>query len=153
MAAAAGGLLALLATAALLVNLYFASIALGWSGVRSRLGRFFNACGAETSSCVIVFATPYARLFGGAPNVAAGIPWGLSLLGLAAYWIGTGRLVVPWPYLFVAAATLLVGAYLIYALVAVLKQPCPLCMTGHALHAAIAGLLAAVWWWGQRPRP
>lgn len=144
MATGAGVLLALLATGALLINLYFASIALGWAGLRARLGRFFNACGADTSSCVIVFATPYARLFGGAPNVAAGIPWCLSLLGLAAYWIVAGRLVVPWPYLVVAAGTLVVGAYLIYALVAVLKQPCPLCMTGHALHAAIAALLTAV---------
>jgi uncharacterized membrane protein len=126
MAALAGAVLALLATAALLVNLYFAALALGWSGLQARLGRLFNACGAETSSCAIVFATPYARLFGGAPNVAAGIPWCLALLGLAGYWIATGRLVVPWPYLVVALGTLLVGAYLIYALVVVLKQPCPL---------------------------
>jgi uncharacterized membrane protein len=146
MAAAAGALLALLAAGALLVNLYFASIALGWPRLRAALGGFFNACGAETSSCVIVFATPYARLFGGAPNVAAGIPWCLALLGLAGTWVATGRLVVPWPFLAVAAATLAVGAYLIYALVVVLKQPCPLCMTGHALHAAIAALLAAAWW-------
>jgi uncharacterized membrane protein len=126
MAALAGAALAALASVALLVNLYFAAIALRWSGVRERVGRLFNACGADTSSCAVVFATPYARLFGGAPNVAAGIPWALALLGLAAYWMATGRLVVPWPYLVVAAGTLAVGAYLVYALVAVLKQPCPL---------------------------
>jgi uncharacterized membrane protein len=149
MAAAAGAVLGLLALAALLVNLYFASIALGWPRLRGALGRLFNACGAETSSCVIVFATPYARLFGGAPNVAAGIPWCVALLGLAGYWMAAGRLVVPWPFLAAAAATLAVGAYLIYALVAVLKQPCPLCMTAHALHAAIAGVLAAAWWFAR----
>jgi uncharacterized membrane protein len=126
MAVLAGALLAVLATAALLINLYFAALALGWTGAQVRLARLFNACGAETSSCSVVFATPYARLFGGAPNVAAGIPWCVALLGLAAYWIATGRVVVPWPYLLVAAATLVVGAYLVYALVAVLKQPCPL---------------------------
>jgi len=127
MAVIASVTLALLATAALLVNLYFASPILGrWPGLRRELGRLFNACGAEASSCAVVAATPYARLFGGAPNVAAGIPWCLALLGLAGYWIVTGRLVVPWPYLVVAAATLLVGAYLIYALAVVLKQPCPL---------------------------
>ena len=127
MAAAAGAALALLAVAALLVNLYFASLVLGrWPRLRAALGRLFNACGAETSSCAVVAATPYARLFGGAPNVAAGVPWSLSLLALAAYWIATSRVVVPWPYLVMAAASMLVGAYLIYALVAVLKQPCPL---------------------------
>ena len=127
MAAAAGALLALLAVAALLVNLYFVSLMLGrWPRARQALSRLFNACGADTSSCAIVVATPYARLFGGAPNVAAGIPWSLAVLGLAAFWMATGRLVVPWPYLAVSVATLLVGAYLIYALVVVLKQPCPL---------------------------
>jgi uncharacterized membrane protein len=127
MAAAAGALLALLAVAALLVNLYFVSLMLGrWARARQALSRLFNACGADTSSCAIVVATPYARLFGGTPNVAAGIPWALAVFGLALYWIATGRLVVPWPYLAVAVATLIVGAYLIYALVVVLKQPCPL---------------------------
>jgi len=127
MAAAAGALLALLAVAALLVNLYFVSLMLGrWPRARQALSRFFNACGADTSSCAIVVATPYARLFGGAPNVAAGIPWSLAVLGLAVSWIATGRMVAPWPYLAVAGATVVVGAYLIYALVVVLKQPCPL---------------------------
>ncbi|PYQ08374.1 MAG: hypothetical protein DMF82_01635 [Acidobacteria bacterium] len=119
MAAAAGALLALVAVAALLVNLYFVSLMLGrWPRARQALSRLFNACGADTSSCAIVVATPYARLFGGAPNVAAGIPWSLAVLGLAAFWIATGRTV--------AVATVLVGAYLIYALVVVLRQPCPL---------------------------
>lgn len=127
MAAAAGSVLTLLAAAALLINLYFASLALDrWPGLRRRLGRLFTVCGADTSSCAVVVATPYSRLFGGAPNVVVGIPWCLALLGLAGYWIASGRLVVPWPYLVGAAGSLLVGAYLIYALVAVLKQPCPL---------------------------
>lgn len=127
MALAAGALLAVLSTAALLINVYFASLVLGrWPRVRRALGRLFTTCGADTSTCAIVAATPYARLFGGAPNVAAGVPWCLALLGLAVSWIATGRLVVPWPYLAVAVATLLAGAYLIYALVVVLKQPCPL---------------------------
>jgi len=127
MAAAAGALLALLAAGALLINLYFASLVLGrWPRLRRALGRLFTTCGADTSSCAIVAATPYARLFGGAPNVAAGIPWCLALLALAGYWIASGRLFVPWPYLAVAVATLLVGAYLIYALAVVLEQPCPL---------------------------
>jgi uncharacterized membrane protein len=94
--------------------------------LRARLGALFQACGADTSSCAIVFRTPYARMFGGVPNVALGIVWCLALLGLAAYWLATGRLVVPWPFLLVAAGTLGVAAFLIHALVVVLRQPCPL---------------------------
>jgi uncharacterized membrane protein len=99
---------------------------MGWSALRARLGALFQACGADTSSCAIVFRTPYARMFGGVPNVALGIVWCLALLGLAAYWLATGRLVVPWPFLLVAAGTLGVAAFLIHALVVVLRQPCPL---------------------------
>jgi hypothetical protein len=65
-------------------------------------------------------------MFGGVPNVALGIAWCLALVGLAGYWLAAGRLVVPWIFLAVAAGTLAVAAYLIHALVAVLRQPCPL---------------------------
>ena len=71
-------------------------------------------------------ATPYARLFAGAPNVVVGVLWVLALFGLAGYWIASGTLVVPLPYLVVALGSLGVGAYLIYALVVVLEEPCPL---------------------------
>src|SRR5215831_12209832 len=112
---------------ALLINLYFASLILGrWPRFRHRLGVLFRACGADTSSCAIVVRTPYARLFGGTPNVHVGIVWNLALLGLALWWVLTGRLAVPWPYLVVAVASLLVGFYLIRALVVELRQPCPL---------------------------
>jgi uncharacterized membrane protein len=112
---------------ALLINLYFTSLILGrWSGLRHRLGVLFTTCGADTSSCAIVVKTPYARLFGGAPNVWVGIVWNAALLGLALAWVLSGRLVVPWPFLIVAAASVLVGLYLVWALVVDLRQPCPL---------------------------
>jgi hypothetical protein len=38
----------------------------------------------------------------------------------------TGRVVVPWPFLFMAAGTVVVAAYLVHALTIVLRQPCPL---------------------------
>jgi len=120
------GLIAL-SIPALLINTYFASLVLGCCpGVQSRLSRLFNACGAETSSCAIVVETPYARLFAGAPNVLVGVLWVIALLGLAGYWLVSATLVVPLPYLAVALGSLGVGAYLIYALVVVLKEPCPL---------------------------
>lgn len=120
------GLIAL-TVPALLINLYFTSLMSGrWPGVRRRLGVLFTACGADTSSCAIVVRTPYARLFGGAPNVHMGIVWNLALLGLALSWLLIGRVAVPWPYLIVGAASVLVGLYLVRALVVDLRQPCPL---------------------------
>jgi uncharacterized membrane protein len=120
------GLIAL-TVPALLINMYFSALMLGrWPGLRRRLEALFTTCRADTASCAIVVRTPYARLFGGAPNVYVGIVWNVALLGLALSWMVTGRVVVPWPYLLVAAASVLVGLYLVRALVVDLRQPCPL---------------------------
>jgi uncharacterized membrane protein len=125
--AAAAGLLLALVVPALLINVYFTSLILErWARLRGRLAWLFHACGAETSTCAVVVKTPYARIFGGVPNVALGIVWCLALTGLALTWLATGHVSVPWPFLFVAAGTLVVAVYLVYALVVVLKQPCPL---------------------------
>ena len=119
--------LVLLTVPALLINLYFTLLLLDRGpGLRDSLGALFRTCGADTSSCAIVVRTPYARLFGGAPNVHVGILWNLALIGLAIAWMLTGRATVPWPYLIVAGASVLVGLYLVRALVVDLRQPCPL---------------------------
>ena len=119
--------LVVLTIPALLINLYFTLLLLDRGrGIRESLGALFRTCGADTSSCAIVVRTPYARLFGGAPNVHVGIIWNLALLGLAVAWIMTGRATVPWLYLIVAGASVLVGLYLVRALVVDLRQPCPL---------------------------
>jgi len=71
--------LVMLTVPALFINLYFTSLMLGrWPGFRHRLGVLFTTCGADTSSCAIVVRTPYARLFGGAPNVHVGIVWNVA---------------------------------------------------------------------------
>ena len=112
---------------ALLINLYFTALILDrWPRLRYRLGALFRTCGADTSSCAIVVRTPYARLFGGAPNVYVGIAWNVACLGLALAWMTSGRLAVPWPFLLVAAASVLVGLYLVWVLLVDLRQPCPL---------------------------
>ena len=119
--------LVVLTIPALLINLYFTLLLLDRGrGIRESLGALFRTCGADTSSCAIVVRTPYARLFGGAPNVHVGIIWNLALLGLAVAWIMTGRATVPWAYLIVASASVLVGLYLVRALIVDLRQPCPL---------------------------
>ena len=119
--------LAALTVPALLINLYFTTLMLDrWPRLRHGLGALFTTCGADTSSCAIVVKTPYARLFGGAPNVHVGVIWNLALLGLALSWMLTGRVTVPWPYLIVGVASVLVGLYLVRALVVELRQPCPL---------------------------
>jgi uncharacterized membrane protein len=112
---------------ALFINLYFTLLMLDrWPGLRDRLGALFTTCGADTSSCAIVVRTPYARLFGGTPNVHVGILWNLALVGLALSWMLTGRVALPWPFLIVAAGSVVVGLYLVRALVVDLRQPCPL---------------------------
>ena len=127
MAAAAAGLLLALVVPAMLINVYFTSLILErWARLRGRLAWLFHACGAETSTCAVVVKTPYARIFGGVPNVALGIAWCLALVGLAVRWLATDQVSVPWPFLFVAFGTLVIAVYLVYVLVAVLKQPCPL---------------------------
>ena len=119
--------LVVLTVPALLINLYFTLLLLDRGpGLRDSLGALFRTCGADTSSCAIVVRTPYARLFGGAPKVHVGILWNLALLGLALSWMLMGRVTVPWPYLLVAAASVLVGLYLVRALFVNLRQPCPL---------------------------
>jgi len=146
MATFAGVALWLLALPAFLINLYFLSLVLDlWPGLRRRLSALFRACRADTSTCAVVAATPYARLFGGLPNVTAGIPWCLALAALATAWLVSGRLFVPVPFLVVSLGTLGVAAYLMHALLVVLKIPCPLCMAGHCLHAAITVLLFWAW--------
>jgi uncharacterized membrane protein len=119
--------LVVLTVPALLINLYFTLLLLDRGpGLRDGLGALFRTCGADTSSCAIVVRTPYARLFGGAPNVHVGILWNLALIGLAVWWMLTGQATVPWPYLIVAGASVLIGLYLVRALVVDLRQPCPL---------------------------
>src|SRR5262249_57445446 len=112
MTAALAIALVVLTIPALLINIYFTLLILRRApGLRQRLGSMFTACGADTSSCAIVVQTPYARLFGGAPNVYVGIVWNVALLGLAVTWIASGPVSVPWAYLVVAAATRLLRPF------------------------------------------
>jgi len=124
---AAGVLLLLAAFALLVINVYFTALILGrWPRLRQALSRFLTVCRADTSSCAVVARSSYARMIGGVPNVAVGVPWALALVALAVVWMVTGRAIAPWPFLAFAALTVVAAVYLIYALRVVLHQPCPL---------------------------
>ncbi len=140
--AVAATTLAVVAIVLFLVAAYFTTLTLGVApGLSARLGTWLRACGADAATCSAVARTPYARLFGGVPNAVFGMAWAMALLGLAVAWIANGRLFVPLPYLYVAAASVATGAVLIHALVRVLRQRCPLCMTAHVLHFLVAAFL------------
>jgi len=127
MAALAGSVLIMLALPALVVSAYFTTLGSPrLSRLAGRLGRLLGRCGIETGSCATLADTPQARLLAGVPNGALGIAWAVALLGLALGWIVSGRIEVPHPYLLVAAASLLMSAYLLHALLFVLRRRCPL---------------------------
>jgi uncharacterized membrane protein len=108
-------------------------------------------CAREGSSCVTVVQTPYARVFG-VPNsllgifyysililwVALGSPRTWSFVGLQNFPVfhSPSQLLI-----FVAAFTVGLGFYLIYALIAKLHTHCPLCYAGHAINAVLLVLL------------
>jgi uncharacterized membrane protein len=111
-------------------------------------------CAREGSSCVMVVQTPYARVFG-VPNSLLGIFYYLVLIG----WISSGepsglivfignRVFAPfvWALKLTSLGTVLLGFYLIYALIAKLHTHCPLCYLGHAINAALLVLLIVQLW-------
>lgn len=111
-------------------------------------------CAREGSSCVTVVQTPYARVFG-VPNSLLGIIYYLFLIG----WVLTGMSMgpeimlgshsLPFSTLALVAAsagTVMLGFYLIYALIEKLHTHCPLCYLGHATNATILILLVLAIW-------
>ncbi len=103
-------------------------------------------CAREGSNCVTVVQTPWARVFG-VPNSLLGIVYYLAL----AAWALTGPrvdlqlagAVVPLRWFFLAASgvTVLLGSYLIYALLKKLHTHCPLCYLAHGINGVLLVLL------------
>jgi uncharacterized membrane protein len=105
-------------------------------------------CAREGSNCVTVVQTPYARVFG-VPNSLFGIFYYLALLG----WVLAGRAlpasispVVAWGYLVVSVGTVLLGFYLVYALIKKLGTHCPLCYLAHSINVLLLVLLILQVW-------
>lgn len=108
-------------------------------------------CAREGSSCVTVVQTPYARVFG-LPNSLFGIFYYSIFiiwvtLGCPRTWYFLGFQNFPAffsPFhllIFAAAFTVILGFYLIYALIAKLHTHCPLCYAGHTINALLLVLL------------
>jgi uncharacterized membrane protein len=101
-------------------------------------------CRMSGDSCLSIVDSPQARLFG-VPNSLLGI---LYYLGVFVAAIGnlTPSTMLYDGLLAVSIGTLLIAAYLIYSLLAVLKVRCVLCLTGHILNLLILLFLIASSW-------
>jgi len=136
----AAGLSAIaLATVGLYIAAYFILVFYGYLNANTRL--IPSVCRLEERTCQTVLGTKYARVFG-VPN---------SLLGVLYYLIVIAVLLIGWVtpalavgLILVAWFTVVLGLYLIYALFFIIRIPCPLCLTGHAINLALAILLTAV---------
>lgn len=129
--------IALLAAAGLAIASYFTAVAYRWTTPDARWIPDF--CRLEERTCAAVVFTPSARVFG-PPNSLLGCVFYAALLAGAA----AGRIADPqlwWLYLAASAAAVGLGVHLSYALLFVLRAPCPLCFASHGINAAIFGLL------------
>lgn len=97
-------------------------------------------CRMDEATCVQIIDTPYARVLG-LPNAVYGLTWYLLLASLAAWALVTGELLLCVPLLVVAGLTVLLSAYLAWALLVKLETVCPLCFLGHGINAAILVVL------------
>jgi uncharacterized membrane protein len=134
--------LLVLAAVQLAINLYFVGLLYPLPAPLTRLlARAAAVCGVDGGSCRRVFGTKYARIVGGVPTVLLGVPWSVALLVLGAATLATGACPLWLPAFVVSCATVPLGAYLTWVLYRVLRESCPLCLTGHAINAAVTGLL------------
>ena len=104
-------------------------------------------CARESSSCVTVLQTPYARVFG-LPNSLLGVLYyGILIVWAVGYswplsWFGDGDVLPGYRsfsnlLILASAFTVGLGFYLIYALRRKLRVHCPLCYAAHAINAAL----------------
>ncbi len=116
-----------LALAGLANALYFAMSYYGPSR-----GRLIPTTG---SPCQTVMQTPDGRVLG-LPNFILGMLYYLALIALSWTAEPTSRwMTAAWIASWLAV---LLGVYLVYALLFRLRVSCPLCMMGHAINLALA---------------
>jgi uncharacterized membrane protein len=127
----------LLAAIGLAIASYFTAVAYRW--IKPDVRWIPAVCRLEERTCATVVFTPSARVFG-PPNSLLGQAFYTALLvGAGGGWLDGPQL---WPlYLAASLVTVGLGAYLSYALLFVLRVPCPLCFASHGINAVICALL------------
>ncbi|MBI2321785.1 MAG: vitamin K epoxide reductase family protein [Chloroflexi bacterium] len=109
-----------------------------------RLGPILAVCRLDEQTCRRIVDTPQARALG-LPNSVYGLAYYLVLVaGLGLGWWHPGSTLLGSAVL-VAWATVVLAAYLAYALLAVLRVPCVLCLASHTINLALALLLSVRW--------
>ena len=127
----------LLAAVGLVIASYFTAVAFRWTKPDARWIPSF--CRLEERTCASVIFTPSARVLGPPNSLLGQVFYTALLVGTGGGWLTDPGL---WPlYLGASLVTVGFGVYLSYALLFVLRAPCPLCFASHGINAAICGLL------------
>jgi uncharacterized membrane protein len=101
-----------------------------------------RVCRMDEATCARVVDTPSARILG-LPNAVYGVAWYAVAIGAGAAILVKGSLPLCWAYVAVAAATVLLSAYLAWALVVRLHTPCVLCFVGHGVNVGLLAVFGA----------
>lgn len=136
---AAGYSAVVLAAIGLYIAAYFTLVYYGLVGANTKL--MPSVCQLEERSCMTVLGTRYARVFG-VPNSLLGVFYYLTVIAVLLF--GPTAALVSFALIAIAWFTVALGIVLAYALFFIIKIPCPLCLTAHAINLTLAILLTAL---------
>ena len=125
-----------LAAVGFYIALYFSLVYYGVLKANSRM--MPEVCRLEDKTCKTVIETPYGRVFG-LPNSFLGAIYYTAVITL----ILTRQMPTALGLLLVVVSWFTVGlaVFLAYALFFIIRIPCPLCLTAHAINLTIACML------------
>ena len=128
-----------LAAIGLYIAGYFTLVYYGLLATNTKL--MPSVCQLEERSCKTVLGTRYARVFG-VPNSLLGVLYYLMVItvvpgGFTASPVSVALIAVAW-------FTVALGLALVYSLFFIIKIPCPLCLTGHAINVTLAILVTVI---------
>ena len=132
-------LLLALCSVGFLVASYFTGVAYHWLKPDTHWIPPFCRMGKDT--CASIVFAPQARIFG-VPNSVVGQLFYLTL-ATASLTGGLDQSVARLLLTTVSSVAVLLGAYLTYALLVVLRVHCILCYTSHAINVMLLALLVA----------
>jgi len=130
-------LLSLLAVFGFLVSTYFTAVSYHWINPDAALIPFF--CRMDERSCVSIVFTPHARVFGIPNSVLGQVFYAALIAAVLGDFLFTKPLI--YFYLLGGLLTVLLGIFLTYSLLFLIRVPCKLCFTSHGINLAIFILL------------